>query len=238
MKLAIAVVAAAILLPLAASGAPAEGSDPAALRLMAECKAASGGAALDRPAAFHEQGAFTRDGAKGAYDEYGDLHQLRTTGVHHFADHTESGGFDGKVGWHEGPDGAVRRITDPAVIAGMRSDAYVTIGGYFFPDRFPAVFRSRGRQVADGRAYDVVDVTPADGDSINLWLDAKTHRVARLTTDADRGYADVFDDRRVDGTWIGFASNQIEPDHRTELRLSAYRYTPLDPTVFSPPGAP
>ena len=127
--------------------------------LIALCKTASGGAALDRPVAFHEQGTFERDGVRGAYDEFGDLRTLRTVGIHHFADHEDAGGFDGKQVWRRGADGVVRHINDPGVLAAARLGAYVTIGGYFYPNRFPAVFKYRGRQIVDDTPFDVVSVT-------------------------------------------------------------------------------
>ncbi len=67
---------------LVAAQAASEASDSVALKLMAACKAASGGAALDRPAAFHEVGTIVRDGMSGTYEMYADLHALRTACIH------------------------------------------------------------------------------------------------------------------------------------------------------------
>jgi hypothetical protein len=40
---------------------------------MAECKAAMGGPALDRPDAFRETGTMIRDSKAGTYETFGDL---------------------------------------------------------------------------------------------------------------------------------------------------------------------
>jgi hypothetical protein len=229
-----AAIASVMLHPGAVTGEPV---DQQAGKLMAECKTASGGAALDRPQAFHEHGTFVRDGIGGIYDEYGDLRGLRTVGVHIFTDHTDRGCFDGKSAWHQGPDGVVHRTADPAMNRDARTDAYITIGGYFSPDRFPAVFRARGRRTENGRTYDVVETIPAGGSMVDLWLDTASHRLGRITTDAHRNaFADNSDNREIDGTWIGFHSRQVESGHHLELRLESYRYVPLNPARFVAPG--
>jgi len=61
--------ALAILMAMTSQlGAQTTASDPAALKLMAACKTASGGAALDSPLAFHETGTILRDGKTGTYE--------------------------------------------------------------------------------------------------------------------------------------------------------------------------
>lgn len=231
-----AVLAATLLTMLGATTA-ASAVDSAGIKLMSQCKAASGGGALDRPRAFHEHGTFTRDGVSGTYDEYGDLVGMRTHGTHVFADHSDGGGFDGHVVWRQKADGSVSGTSDAAALRDARTDAYLTVGGYFYPDRFPADVRSLGRRSADGRAFDVVEVTPEGGSPVDLWLDERSHRLTRITTGAERGaYAEVFDYRQIEGTWIGFASRQVEAGHKVELRLTSYAYEPLDESHFMAPA--
>lgn len=111
-------------------------------------KAASGGAALDRPPGFHEAGTVVRDGATGTYEIWADLHALRSTGTHSFGAKTGTSGFDGRRAWAVGPDGAVHVDTSPQGLAGARLGTYLTIFGFFYPDRFPAQFESRGLRKA------------------------------------------------------------------------------------------
>ncbi len=241
MKRTIAVLAAAICLTGGASAcaAPAA-SDPVALKLIAACKAASGGAALDRPAAFHETGTILRDGHAGTYEMYADLHALRTAGIHTLDGKVGGGGFDGRAAWHIGPDGKVAVSSDPGELADERMGAYITLGGYFYPDRFPATFRYLGRKAAGGRRFDVVEVTPDQASSADLWLDLRTHRVARLSagSDGDKLDAEVLAYRVVAGTWIGFKNRQAEGQHRMVQTLATYDYEPLDPARFNPPTVP
>ena len=128
-------------------------------RLMAQSKAASGGAALDSPAGFHEVGTFVRDGASGTYEVWGDLRALRSTASHTLGRNTFTNGFDGKTSWAVGPDGSVRKSDSSEALAEARLGTYLTIGGYFYPERFPARFEYVGRKQADGADYDVVRVT-------------------------------------------------------------------------------
>ena len=233
-SLALAALIAAACLTVA-HAAP-EASDPAALKLMAACKTASGGTALDRPAAFHETGTIVRDGHSGTYEMYGDLHALRTAGIHTIDGKVGGGGYDGTRAWHFGPDGKVVIITDPEQLAQQKSSAYFTLSGYFYPDRFPATFKSLGRKKAGARVYDVVSVTPEGGMPSNLWLDARSHRVMRLTIDGADAAGDILRYRVVDGTWIGFKNRQVEGPHKMVQTLATYDYVPLDADRFTPPS--
>ncbi len=212
-------------------------SDAKALALMAQYRAASGGAALDRHEAFHETGTIIRDGEAGTYEMYGDLHSLRTAGVHTLDGRFGGGGFDGERAWHIGPDGEVSTTTEPAAVREAKAGAYFTIGGYNWPERFPALFTYVGVKTYKAKSYDVVRVTPAGATPNDLWLDRRTHWLARITetTSGQPASADILANRRVDGTIIGFKSYQVEPGHSMIQTLATYEYVALDPARFAPP---
>ncbi len=216
--------------------APRDASDPKALALMAQLRAANGGQALDKHAAFHETGTIIRDGKAGTYEMYADLHTLRTAGIHTLEGRVGGGGFDGTAVWHFGPDGKVTKSTDPKAVANARSDAYGTIGGYNWSERFPAKFRYVGSLSYQSKTYDVVEVTPEGATPAELWLDKKTHRIARFTvTDGhDTASGEVWDYRLVDGTFIGFRNIQVEGDHKMTQSLATFDYVPLDPKRLDP----
>jgi hypothetical protein len=217
--------------------ASSNASDPKARALMAEFRVASGGQALDKHMAFHETGTIIRDGKAGTYEMYGDLHALRTAGIHTLEGKVGGGGFDGTAVWHLGPDGKVTRSTDAKEIANAKSDAYFTIGAYNWPERFPAKFRYVGRQSYQSKQYDVVEVTPEGATPAELWLDKKTHRLSRFTvTDGhDTASGEIWDYRLVDGTLIGFKNRQIEGAHEMNQTLATFDYVPLDPKRLAPP---
>lgn len=212
-------------------------SDQKALALMAALRAASGGKALDGHAAFHETGTIIRDGMTGTYEMYADLHAVRTAGIHTLEGRVGGGGFDGVTAWHRGPDGKAVKSTDAREIANARSDAYFTIGGYNWPERFPATFKYVGSMRYQGKAYDVVEVTPEGATPAVLWLDKRTHLISRVTvTDGhDTASITIWDYRRVDGTYIGFKNYQIEGGHKMAQTLATFDYVPLDAKRLSPP---
>lgn len=235
-------VAGLALTLMAVGGADAKdggaSSDAKALALMAQYRGASGGAALDRHEAFHETGTIIRDGQAGTYEMYGDLHALRTAGVHTLDGKFGGGGFDGESAWHIGPDGKVSTTTDPEAVREAKAGAYFTIGGYNWPERFPATFTYVGVETYKSRSYDVVRVTPDGATPNNLWLDRRTHWLARITetVSGQAASADILENRRVDGTVIGFKSYQIEPGHSMIQTLATYDYVTLDPARLAPPG--
>ena len=217
--------------------ASSDTSDPKARALMAECRIASGGQALDEHAAFHETGTIIRDGKAGTYEMYGDLHALRTAGIHTLEGKVGGGGFDGTAVWHLGPDGKVTTSTDAGEIANARSDAYFTISAYNWPERFPAKFRYVGKLRYRSIYYDVVEVTPEGATPAELWLDRKTHRISRFTvTDGhDTASGEIWNYRPVDGTQIGFMNRQTQGVHKMVQTLATFDYVPLDPKRLDPP---
>jgi hypothetical protein len=152
---------------------------------------------------------------------------------------TGAGGFDGRVAWSVGPDGAAHTDTTHEGLAAARLGTYLTIGGYFYPDRFPARFEYRGQREADGKPYDVVTVTPADSLPADLWLDAATHRLQRVSgMEGAVAFTGVVDRYQiVDGVWIAFALTQTEGSRQRVQTLTSFVFEPVPAERFSPPPA-
>jgi hypothetical protein len=234
-----AIAMGAILAALVAEGqANAQAPADRASRLIQQLKDASGGPALDKPDGFHESGTLVRDGKPGTYEYWGDLHALRSAGSHTVAGIAGMGGFDGQAAWTVDMSGKVFVDASPKAVRAARLGAYVSIGGYFHPDRFPARFAYLGRRRHAGAAYDVVAVTPKDADTAALWLDAKTHRLMRISATADgvESDGDILRYQVVDGAWIGFSLSQTEGPHQMTQQLEHYVYGPVDAARFSPPN--
>jgi len=205
--------------------------------LMAQMKEASGGAALDAPAGFHETGTVLSDGVASTYETWGDLHVLRNAGTHTTGAVTVARGFDGEVAWSVGPDGTVQTDASPAALASARLSAYLTIGACFYPDRFPARFEYRGRQEAAGVSYDVVTVTPAGSVPVDFWLDTTTHRLQRISgSDGDVPFSGIVERYEiVDGAWIAFALRQTAGGREMAQALTSFEFVPIPPERFAPP---
>lgn len=227
-----------LALIMAAAVAVQPESDAHALELMAELKAATGGAALDRPKAFRERGTMSRDGREGTYETFGDLMGMRSASSQSLGGATMRGGYDGHVAWKIGPDGQARMVDDETMLKAERLGTYMTVSGYLYPERFPASFRDLGRKQADGHDFDVVEATPQGAQSAELWLDSKTHRLARVKIQDGPAVAEgeVGDWREVDGTWVGYALTIREAGHEVRLKLTDFQYVPMEEALFQAPA--
>jgi hypothetical protein len=234
-------IAVALMLVAGCATAP----DPAAkgAQLMAQMKAASGGAKLDSVTTYHSSGTHVRDGRiNGVFESWGDYRTMAYAVVETFDGVTTSGGFDGKVGWNAGPDGVARVSPTPQAIASAKLNAYLNSQAYFWPERFPAKFEYQGKQEADGNAYDVVAVTPEGDQTINLWLDPKTHRLARLTGSNGRtNFTGVVEtERNVDGVWIMATVLQTmvagTETHTETGNVASFAFEPVPPERLAPPN--
>ena len=166
-----------------------------------------------------------------------DLHTLRTAGVHTVDGVFGAGGIDGAAAWRVGPDGRAVFDRSSEAVRQAKSDAYLTLGGYYWPDRFPATFTSVGGGTSNAKRYDVVRGSPEGGEPTDLWLDQRTHRLGRITlrSGSEAASADVLAERRVDGVVVGFKSHQREAGHDMVQTLATYAFVPLDPGRFAPP---
>lgn len=236
----LAVVAAATLVVGCAS--VAEPPAQHAVRVMAQAKAAAGGARLDRVTTFHDRGTRVRDGAlDGTYEEWGDYRTMAYTVVETFGGVTTSAGFDGKVGWSRGPDGKVAVIDNPRQLMGTKLSGYLDVQGYFFPERFPADFVYAGEREIDGKPHDVVTVTPKDGVPIDLWFDRRTHLLRRLT--GQQGpvaiQGDIARHQTVDGITLLRAGLQTMTTpsgvHTESQSVESYVFGPVPPEQLAVP---
>jgi hypothetical protein len=160
---------ATVLVFLALAGSATAADDPAArgAELLAQAKAASGGAAWDQLGGWHESGAAIVADTQGSYDTWCDLHRIGMTNHHVLGGVTQTRGFDGSVVWLDDGVNPVRVIQAPQALASARQGAYVSAWGFFFPDRFAAQRIYIGSTSADGSDFDVVQVTPLDGLSMD-----------------------------------------------------------------------
>jgi hypothetical protein len=207
------------------------------LSLMAESKDAIGGANLDRCRMFHETGSFVRDGKTVEYETFGDLNALRTAGMQTVNGKTSRAGFDDRESWRVSVDGRVTVVSSAQALKGARLGAYLTVGAFLYPDRFPASIEFLEQRQLTDRLYDVVAVSPKDADRAELWLDAKTHRLARIvaSTASETAVAELSDYRLSGGIWIAFAGKIVDNGHIVLRTVSSYACEPLDESRLSAP---
>jgi hypothetical protein len=206
--------------------------------LLAEMRAACGGDAWDRLQGWHESGRAELPGGQTVtYEAWHDIGTLRTL----YAQSVDGrivalSGYDGELLWRGGPDGQVERNSDPAMLRRKLRDFYVSGFAFFFPDRFPAAFALLGTRNHEGTDYDVLQVTPANADSVELWVTKATHRVGRIVAPGET--AELSDYREFNGLCTATTGRQSDgdPAHTMILHVETVETGPLSMGMFFAPS--
>lgn len=146
--------------------------------VIAAAKRATGGVAWDRPQGCVEVGTHG-DGAV----TYRTRFSLRDYGMRVDSERggrKRSMGFNGRARWQSAGDGKVNILSDPASLEEGTVTNYLSISGFFFPDRFPARSRYVRAATVGDRKFDVLEITPRGGRSLEVWFDARTHLIQRV----------------------------------------------------------
>jgi hypothetical protein len=239
-RIALTAVAAALAI-YALFARPAFADDAAARGavLLAEAKAAAGGAAWDKLSGWSESGSAFLGAAHGTYESWCDLHRLVVVNHHVLAGTSQTRGFDGAAAWVMAGAGPPRVSAEPAALAHARQGAYISAWGFFFPDRFPAERVYIGQVKVDGADFDVVRVTPEGGFATEVWIERSSHLITRMVdrSGPQTSVAILSDFRRVDGVLAPFlvAESDGDPDHTLELHTAKITFGPIDPARLAAP---
>lgn len=228
---------AALLAGLALMAAPAPSPERA---LLADMKAACGGDAWDNVRGWHETGRAELPGGQVVhYDAWHDIMTLRTVYAQRRGDvFATISGYDGTLIWNAGAGGQVTLERDPAAIRRRLRDLYVSSFAFFFPDRFPASFALLGTRRHEGTDYDVLRVTPANADSVELWVNRQTRRIGRIVAPGET--AELGDYRDVNGLCTATTGRQGDgdPAHTIVLHVETVQLGALPTALFdAPPSA-
>lgn len=170
------VLTALLALACAAAGqASAERYSPAAQKVLAQARAASGGSGWNSLRGWHETGHAGGLAYEAWLDpiRYGMRVETREAAGLHVH------GFNGGGDWQVYPSGRVTGVDDRATVARARTEAFLRVGAYFFLGRFDARGDYLGVRRDGGRAFDVVLVQPVAGEPRELWFDRRSHLLAR-----------------------------------------------------------
>ena len=234
MKTIIAFALAALSVPLPA--APA--NEARGRQLLAEARAACGGAAWDTIVGWHERGVISRAGRPdGPYEEWSAITALA------MAMRIESNGAvvsftgsDATSYWRVLPSGAIDAGSAPGPLRLHARDAFLSNFAYFLPGRFPATVTARDARTVGGAVYDVVSVAPAAAEGFDLWIDRASHHVARFVV-GDQ-VAELRNYRTVAGVCAPTIAIQSDGDlaHTTTIHVDSVDTSPLPNSVFAPPS--
>jgi hypothetical protein len=130
--------------------------------------------------------------------------------------------------------------SDPASLVEAILTNYLSVNGFFFPDRFPAhALYLRSAQEA-GRKFDVIEITPRGGRAFEAWFDGQTHLIGRVvdTHGSPAARVEASDYRRVDGLMVAFKLDVYAPDGTLADRgaLTSFRCGAIDLMIFQPPA--
>ncbi len=215
-----------LLVLVAASCSSLAEADQKGAGIIAAAKTATGGNAWDAIHIYHDTGRLLlRSGEAGQYEFWTDLQSLKTRNrsVGKFGPHFTI--FDGQAAYQStNPNFEPRRELD---VKTMRAGAYLGCFGFFFPNRFEAEFRFDGTRTDHGVSYDVVRVYPKGMDSIDVWVDRRSHRIFRLVH--GQNHTDLSDYRQVGTVTVPF----IAGDDDYTLQADSIVFEPAGSTSFS-----
>ena len=222
---------------LLACGTPASmtSAEGHARVVLAAAKAATGGSAWDAMNGVDETG------------EHGGVVYRTRLDFHAYGmrvDTTRDGspavlGYNGQVAWRS-VGASTMTLSDDAALADRRQSAYISMNGYFFPDRFPARFTDLGQRRDGQRSYDVIRAEPEGARGIDLWFDAQTHFLARMVDYASvpAVTVTVSDYRSVGG--VQFAFHGVITDASGNVmdvaEVRSMAPTDIDRAIFDPPA--
>ena len=153
---------------------------PAAADLIAQAKAAMGGAAWDKVVTWHEQDKATAGGLTGSAESWIDMPTLHNASTFELGPLSGGAGWDGEHVWTTDSSKQVRIESSAESVAGRHAGCVsLGLGLLFFRDRYPATLESSGVRTANGKSFDVVKITPKGADPFEVWFDKSTHQVAR-----------------------------------------------------------
>lgn len=228
---------AAAILP--ASGVSVGVSQPrTAEALLAQSKAAMGGAAWDDVRSLRMQGIIEVGGLTGSIGSLRDLADGRWSGSAEVGPIKQSSGFDGKATWRMGDNNELTLHKPPT--ASDVTDIYQKAYAWWYPKRWPAKIERVGRETSQGTVFDVLRITPQGGVSFDMWINARTHFIDRFVEVVQGAATTVLlgDYRDVRGVELAFRTQTINRTARsrqvTQIKTASIN-VPVHPGDFATP---
>ncbi len=234
-------IIALTLCPAVARISEARTATPNAEMIVAASKRATGGVAWDKPQGCIERGTH----ASGAIT-YLTRFSLREYGMRTDGDRggkVRSMGFNGKVRWQTAGPGKTDIGSDPASLQEAIVTNYLSINGFFFPNRFPATFKFVRTAAEDKRRLDIVEIRPKGGRPLEVWFDSRTHLIQRVvdTQGTPAVRVEASDYRRgAGGLMVAYRLDVFGPDGSVmdQGTVASFQCGRIDPAIFASPTAP
>jgi hypothetical protein len=237
--LAFAFVAASGATLAQLGGAPPP--DPAGV--LAQAKAASGGAAWDALRTQHSKVSIRTGSIGGSAERWSEFATGRSLLNYTIGPVSGAAGFDGTTAWTQDAAGKSEVVTDPAAREIAINAAYRDRLAFWYPERAPARIAYKERAQADGAWFDVVRITPDGGRPFELWINTETKLIERMVereaaTTRIEYYSDL---RDVAGVKIPFRVRASREDARHDefITVDSMEFNvPLTDVRFTKPEPP
>jgi len=223
-------------------GAPAVAA-PSAQEVLAQAKAAMGGAAWDNVHFIRTRAHVETSGLSGSSETLEDMRSGVSVTHYQIGPMKGANGFDGKTVWSQDNSGQVAVQGAEDARQGAANDAYRAMRGYWYPERAAAEIAYAGGKSDGGRSFDVLRITPKGGRPFDIWVDTKTHFFDRTIekTAIDVQTTLLSDYRSVAGKMIPFAQRSTNGEARYDTIVKIESVTFEDAAqaqAFAPPPPP
>lgn len=223
--------------------ASALGQQPDAARILADVKAATGGAAWDALRSLHTRVKIKASGLEGSAERWASITTGRSVLSYELGPLTGMQGFDGLAVWSQDAKGDTRVESDDDTRELATNTAYRDRLAFWFPERQPARIEYARRDSADGIDYDVIRIAPEGGRPYEVWVGMLTRRIERLVeNEGSRTRTEVYGDfRTVQGVTLPFRVRTTRGDaqHDEEYTIDTIEYNvALDDVDFGVPPPP
>jgi hypothetical protein len=216
---------------------------PDADRVLAEAKAASGGAAWDRLRTQHSNVTISTAGLSGTAERWSDIATGRSLIRYSIGPIDGAAGYDGKAPWSQESSGQAHVETAEDARELAVNAAYRDQFAFWYPERAPAHITYKERVTDDGADFDVIRIAPEGGRPFELWVNTQTKLFERLVERDTQGmrteyYMDLHD---VQGVKIPYRVRATRGDPRLDevvvVERLEYNVT-LAAVSFALPPAP
>ncbi len=216
-------------------------TDPMAI--LGAAKAATGGSAWNDLRTQHSRVTLSTGGLAGPVERWSEFLTGRSYLTYAIGPSSGAAGFDGTIGWTADASGDSRIESAQAARELAVNTAFRDRLGFWFPSRYPAKITFKDREHRDDADFDVVSVVPEGGREFDLWINADTHLIERLTEqEAEQMRTEYYMDfREVDGVRIPFRVRASRGDPRFDeiITVDSIDFAaPQKPVSFARPAPP
>lgn len=152
--------------------------DPRAV--LAQAKAASGGAAWDALRTQHSKVTLMVGSLTGHAERWSDIVSGHYAVVFTLGPARGATGYDAQGPWVQDAAGETQDEPDATARELAVNASYRDRLAFWYPERARARITYKERAEADGAVFDVIRITPEGGRPFELWINTETHLVERL----------------------------------------------------------